>query len=293
MKNQHIRHNRFAMITGASSGIGKAIAEELARYRTNLLLVALPGTGLEDVGEELRVKYDVKVHTVCINLLDKDAAQEVFRFSLEHQVRVNILVNNAGFGNLELFEQSRIEELTSMIELNNRALVSLTHIFLPMLKKNKHSYVLNVGSLASLFPIPGKAIYSATKSFVYCFSAALRQEMKNSSISVSCLCPGATLTSARVLNNMNLTSVKANVFVQKPEQVAREAVNGMFDKTFRIIPGLHNRLLFMLWRILPSSISSGILQRVFAKSISAKRRPTTNLMSGSRSYSFTSALVQR
>ncbi len=254
----------FALVTGASSGIGQAIAEELAMLKHNLILVALPGTGLEAVAQNLSQTYHIEVYTFCIDLTEPDAPFMLLEACERKEINLNVLVNNAGFGNLELFEKSNLDELLQMMALNNRALVSLTYLFIPLLKKAEQSFILNLGSLASVFKIPYKAVYSATKSFVYSFSAALRLELKPGNISVSCLCPGSTLTSARVRDILYRTSGKTNsIFTQSPQAVAQTAVKKLFKRQFRIVPGLHNRLLLGVSHILPESLTDRLLMQLF------------------------------
>jgi short-subunit dehydrogenase len=150
-----------------------------------------------------------------------------------------------------------------MMMLNNAALVMLTHQFIDQLKLNAPSYILNTGSLASFFQIPYKAVYSATKSFVYSFSASLRLELRIDKIYVSCLCPGGTLTSARFRETLSKTSGKGERFLQQPEEVAYTAVKEMLEKKFRIIPGVHNRVMLFFNDILPKKIVSWLLMRHF------------------------------
>jgi len=256
-------HERFAIITGASSGIGLAIAEELASREINLVLVALPGTGLEDVAIRLAQTHSIKVYFFCADLTHPAAPIKLFEECRQRKICPQILVNNAGFGNLELFESTDLNELLQMMRLNTQALVALTHLFIPILKQNRRSYILNLGSLAAFFKIPYKAVYSATKSFVYSFSAALRLELQSMNISVSCLCPGSTLTSARVRDILQRTSGKNPLFVQSPEAVARRAVNKMFAGQFRIVPGLHNRILLFLYSLIPEPVTEGLLLKIF------------------------------
>jgi short-subunit dehydrogenase/membrane protease YdiL (CAAX protease family) len=270
----------FALVTGASSGIGRAIAEELAKQKINLILVALPNTGLEVVEAALVREYNIRTHTFCLDLTQPEAPLFLVNACKEKCIDISILVNNAGFGNLELFEDSDLHELLQMMALNNRALVSITHLFTPLLKGSGEAYILNVGSLASVFKIPYKAVYSATKSFVYSFSAALRLELESSNISVSCLCPGSTLTSPRVRDILLRTAGKNTLFVQTPEVVAKTAVKKLFKGQFKIVPGFLNRLLLGVSSILPESITNKLLMRLF------KPKPVTTqlIVSGRKNF---------
>lgn len=267
----------FALVTGASSGIGRAIAEEFARKGMNLILVALPNTGIETVEESLEQKYNIKVISYCLDLTDSMAPALLLGECKRKNIHLSVLVNNAGFGNLELFGDSDLDELLQMMALNNRALVSLTHQFIPLLKESGEGYILNVGSLASVFKIPYKAVYSATKSFVYSFSAALGLELKSSNVFVSCLCPGSTLTSPRVRDILERTSGKHRLFVQTPEAVAKIAVRKLFNRQFKIVPGFHNRLLLGISWILPESITDKLLVKLFKPKQFVNAQPTIRL----------------
>ncbi len=267
----------FALVTGASSGIGRAIAEELARRGINLILVALPNTGIETVEELLTDTYNIKVYSFCLDLTDPEAPSILVDTCKRKNIHLSVLVNNAGFGNLELFGDSDLDELLQMMALNNRALVSLTHQFIPLLKESGEGYILNVGSLASVFKIPYKAVYSATKSFVYSFSAALGLELKSSHVFVSCLCPGSTLTSPRVRDILERTAGKNRLFVQTPEAVAKIAVRKLFKRQFKIVPGFHNRLLLGMSRILPESVTDKLLVILFKPKQRTNAQPILSL----------------
>ena len=254
--------NSVVLITGASAGIGKALAFAFARDNKNLLLIALPNTGLEEVAETLRVQFNINVHCYCIDLTKPEAPQEIFNWCRNNFFKVQVLVNNAGFGNLESFENTSPLLLHNMMHLNNIALVMLTHFFIPELKKFSQSYILNVGSLAAFMPIPNKALYAATKSFVYAFSHSLYFELKQASIHVGCLCPGGTLTE-RVQHLMDQKKVNRRGFCQRPEAVAAEGIRGLYQKQFRIIPGRQNRFLYWLSQILPEVIKMLIIRIAF------------------------------
>lgn len=253
----------YALVTGASAGIGQAIAEELASRHINVLLVALPGTGLPKVAQHITQSYPVKAEWFEIDLTLPKATKRVITWCRYNEYRVNILVNNAGFGNLRSFEITDAGLLEKMMFLNNQALVMLTHQFIPELRKNAEAYILNVGSLASFLPLPNKSVYAATKSFVYAFSSSLRLELLSQNISVSCLCPGGTRTNKGNLERIQKIGLLGNIFSQSAEEVAEEAVAGMLKRKHRIIPGFHNRVLYNLSRVLPESLIYFIVQQLF------------------------------
>jgi short-subunit dehydrogenase len=254
----------YSLITGASAGIGKAMAAELASRKYNVLLIALPGTGLPAVVEEINRKYPVLAHGLELDLTSTAAAQRILEWCRSNHYRVNMLINNAGFGNFSSLEKSDPAELTGMMILNNQALVVLTHVFLLELKENAAAHILNVGSLASFMPIPNKSVYAATKSFVYSFSSALRYELLPHKIYVSCLCPGATLTNKTVRDGVKAIGVNKRM-IQSAEDVAREAVEGMLQRKYRIIPGKLNRVLYTIRQLLPDAWVGWILYKLFRK----------------------------
>lgn len=252
----------YVLITGASAGIGRALAFEFAHRGKNLLLVALPGSGLEETTRAIKARYPVEVNGFTADLTDADAPRRILEWCHERAFSVSVLVNNAGFGNIENLESSRPDLLISMMNLNNAALVMLTHLFIPELKKHSQSYIMNVGSLASFMPLPSKSVYAATKSFVYAFSYSLYFELKYQHIHVSCLCPGGTLTE-RVRQSMAKHHLKRQKFCQLPEEVALKAVRSLYAKRFRIIPGVQNQVLYWLSRTLPRFIKIFLIKVAF------------------------------
>jgi short-subunit dehydrogenase len=273
-----MKSNSYALITGSSSGIGKAIAYEFARLKVNVILVALPGSGTEDVRRDLITNFGVKADLLETNLTEPGSPNAIFSWCISRQYDVEILVNNAGFGNLCCFEETAPELITRMLSLNNHVLVALTQLFIPHLKRRGGGYVLNVGSLAAFFPLPNKSVYAATKSFVYAFSAALRVELKPYHIHVCCLCPGGTITNASIMDRLASTRIGNWNFHQMPDAVAKEAVQKLFQRKKRIIPGLINKMFYQLSLRLPSYIVEWIVQQIFSHGAKVKiNNPQYNL----------------
>ncbi len=252
----------YVLITGASAGIGRALAFEFARRKRNLLLIALPGSGLEETILSIKSEYNVRVHGFTADLTEVEAPSRILAWCKENNFEVSALVNNAGFGNLESLEDTPTHLLSSMMSLNSAAVVMMTQLFIPELKKHKQSYIMNLGSLASFIPLPRKSVYTATKSFVYAFSYSLYFELKSQNIHVSCLCPGATLTE-RVRESMSQQQIKHRNFCQLPEEVAQEAIRNLYAKKFRIIPGWKNRVLYWMSRILPRFVKIALIKIAF------------------------------
>lgn len=275
----------FALITGASAGIGYALATEFAQRRVNLLLVALPQSGLADVALELEERYGVDCHFLETDLSQPCAPAQIFEWCSTACYHVQYLVNNAGFGNLQMLATTDVQLIMKMIMVNNHAMVVLTRLFIPLLQRFRRSYILNVGSLASFMSMPNKSLYAASKSFVYAFSSAMRLELRSDNIQVSCLCPGGTLTSAAVVERSK--AIKANaLFMMQPCAVAKQGVEQMLAGRLRIIPGWHNRLLFVLWRLLPQSLVDSLLLQLFAANKSGMRRRVKSLSVGAFALAF-------
>ncbi|MFN6946442.1 MAG: SDR family NAD(P)-dependent oxidoreductase [Cytophagaceae bacterium] len=267
----------YTLITGASSGIGKSIAEECARRRQNLLLVALPDSGLDEFCARLEKRYRIKASWYEVDLTKENSSEELLHWCVENNYQVKTLINNAGMGKDCSFSQTPLSELRNVMLLNMDALVSMTRTFAPELKKNAPAYILNVGSVASFFPIPFKCVYAASKSFVYSFSKALTMELKPHDIHVSCLCPGPTDTNAEMKLKHKHLGWKTRFVVLSPEKVASRAVNGLYKKTGIIIPGWTNRLALCVEYLIPSRLSSLILIRGFKKSQEAQQEVTNDI----------------
>jgi uncharacterized protein len=263
----------YALVTGGSSGIGKAIARELARLHYNLLLIALPDTGVEEVAQEIRDEFQVHADALACDLTEQDGPQRVFDWCQVHHYPVNILANNAGMGYLGDFESMPKKNIQYIMALNNGALVLLTHLFLPELTRHPKAYILNVGSLASFEPMPNKAVYAATKSFVYSFSAALRMELEDVGISVSCLCPNGVVTNGILKKRLDSMPISKH-FLIDPETVARKAVYCMLNGQFRIIPGWQNRFVYRLEQVLPEPVVHFLMKRLFSPAVIPKSPET-------------------
>lgn len=256
----------YALITGGSSGIGKAIAEEFARRKVNLLLVALIDSGLEEVSEDLHNRYCVDVQHLPVDLSLPEGPKLVYEWCVEHAFPVNVLVNNAGFGNLTPFEASNLELLIDMMSVNNRAVVGLTHLFIPLLRQHEEGYIMNMSSFATFRPVPNKSVYGATKGFIYSFSQVLRMELKRSHISVSCICPGGVVADDNSNDFKNKIRYKSKHLTLTAEEVARESVRKMYRGKFRIIPGAMYKVLFFMVMLIPEGLQVFILEQIFTNS---------------------------
>ena len=256
--------NQFALVTGASAGIGKQLAIEFAKRHFNLFLVSLPNTGLENLAEELQVKYPVKVHSLALNLTQQDAPKEVYRYAQKRNMAVNILANNAGVGFNGKFENLSVELIDEMILLNVRASTLLTFLFLPEMKKMEKAYILNISSFAALTPLPNKCVYAATKTYLLFLTQAINMELKGTNVRALSVHPSG-VSSERAIENIRKSSAMARISTLKPDDVARLAVENMLDGKKFIVPGTVTKIYYFLGSILPHFLVLRAVSRVFRK----------------------------
>ncbi|MVM34324.1 SDR family NAD(P)-dependent oxidoreductase [Spirosoma sp. HMF4905] len=245
----------YALITGASRGIGLAIATELARQKFDLLLVARSVSSLQQAAQQLAKDYGIKTDFLAIDLAETGAAQQVYDWCSQKKYSLQILVNNAGYGLSGPFEKHALAEHIDMMQVNMTALVELSYLFLPQLRQQSKAYILNIGSSAAYQAVPGLSLYSASKAFVLQFSRGLHQEIRKSSVSVTCVCPGSTDTNfvdrAQIGEKGRKAAEKVNM---TPQDVAKQAVDAMFARKAEVVTGLLNKAgKFMAW-LLPKGL---------------------------------------
>ncbi|MBE0652671.1 MAG: SDR family NAD(P)-dependent oxidoreductase [Bacteroidales bacterium] len=261
-------NEKYALVTGSGSGIGKAIAKELALRGIRVLLVALPGEDLAGYAEDLSRDFGIKTDALETDLSLPGGPGKVIEWVKKNQYPVYFLVNNAGMAGTAVFEQSDDKYIDDRILVNIRALTFLCRYFIPELKKHEKSYILNVSSLSAYYAIPFKALYSSTKAFVLNFSRAIRTELKESPISVSALCPNGVQTNEGTFSRIAAHGKKGKYTTVPVEKVARMAVDHTLREKFLIIPGRVNHFLVFLSRLLPHAVEQNILYREFLKEVS-------------------------
>lgn len=187
-------NNKWALITGASSGIGKELAIIHASKGGNLVLLARREKELKELQRQIIENFNVTVHVIPIDLTEQEAVSSVMTYLSEQQISIDVLMNNAGFGGYGLFAERSISADLNMVDLNIKTLISLTHAIIPSMKKKGRGYILNTASTAGFLPGPLQATYFATKAFVVSFTEAISYELKDTGISVTALCPGPVKT---------------------------------------------------------------------------------------------------
>lgn len=261
-----MQRKTYTLITGASSGIGKALAEASARRGQNLLLVALPNSDLTDVAKEIREQYEVEVRHLGIDLTEINAPEKIYRWCILNCFSVNILINNAGIGAGGAFEEYSLGFYEKLMQLNIIALVSLTRLFIPELQKHQESYILNVSSLGGRFDIPFKTVYSASKTFVYSFSRSLREELKNTPVKITVLCPNGVNTNDEVKRRVKEIGWAAKIAFLEPDYVADLALRKMYQGKAAVFPGVVTKIYLLLKKFLPYPLQLRIMKYFFQRS---------------------------
>lgn len=251
-----------AFITGASSGIGLELARLFAQHGYNLVLLARNRAQLHEIAATMS---GISVHVIAKDLAHPRAPQEVFDELQEKNIAVDVLVNNAGFGQHGKFSEIALETELEMIQLNVTALTALTHLLLPAMLARRSGKIMNVASTAAFQPGPLMAVYYATKAYVLSFSEAIANELRGSGVTVTCLCPGATETNfARRADMENSRLFRMGAMDAK--QVAQAGFDGLMKGTTLVIPGTKNKILAQSVRFGPRKLVTAI-----ARSIQEKR----------------------
>ncbi|MGN6647713.1 MAG: SDR family NAD(P)-dependent oxidoreductase [Cytophaga sp.] len=256
----------YALVTGASKGIGRSIAEQLAAKGKNLLLISRSEEALKELQLHITQKYNVRADYLVLDLARADAAPQVLAWLTQHNYSIDVLVNNAGYGLWGKFDARTIESHHEMLQVNLLTLVQLTHALLPELKKQKQAYILNVASTAAYQAVPTLSLYAASKSFVLLFTRGLRLELKDSGVSVSCLCPGPTSTDFVSRAGMSAAiQKKSDTFSMTANEVAEIGLRGMYKGKAEIIPGLLNKVIVVFTAWAPKYITEKIANDLYKK----------------------------
>jgi uncharacterized protein len=250
--------NDYALITGASGGIGYYFAHELARKKHNVILVARSEEKLKELKNLLVDRYQIQCEYVAMDLSVTGAAEQLFGRCTSRKYEIDILINNAGYGLFGYFEKQELAEVKNMMQLNMDTLIELCHLFLPMLRTKPKAFIMNVASTTSYQAVPTFSVYAATKAFVVLFTRGLRYELRDTSVSVTCLSPGTTSTN--FIDRARLQAIKeqADKFSMSAEVVARIGIEGMLKGRAEIIPGFVNWFSSQLTGFVPKTLTEKI-----------------------------------
>ncbi|WP_353134966.1 SDR family oxidoreductase [Pseudopedobacter sp.] len=254
----------YAIVTGSSNGIGKSIAYKLAAEKYNLVLIARSENKLIDIAEDIRNKFGVEVLYSLLDLSEHNSDEKLLEFVQQRNLPVSVLVNNAGYGLSGPLLQNEKRDWINMLDLNVISLTKLTYLFLPILKLQQQSYILNIASTAAYQAVPFLSLYSASKSFVLSFSRGLAQELSGTNVSVTCICPGPTDTNFIVRAKVGDRGQKAaNKVNMTPDEVADIAVKAMFRKRKEVVTGVINKLgVFLAW-LLPKTLVERTSMKIY------------------------------
>jgi short-subunit dehydrogenase len=247
-----------ALVTGGSGGIGLELAKVLARNGHDLVLVARSRDTLEAAAGQLEGKFDVKAHVFAADLTRTDAPEAIFDFLQNENIAIEVLVNNAGFGLGGEFADTKLQRELDMIQVNISALTHLTKLFLPPMIKRKSGRVLNVASTAAFQPGPLMAVYYATKAYVLSFSEALSEELRNSGVTVTALCPGPTQTDFADAAEIGSSRLFNTFGVADAADVAQYGFDAMMHGKRLAIPGFKNKIIAQANRFSPRALTAKI-----------------------------------
>ncbi|MDX1957624.1 MAG: SDR family oxidoreductase [Leptospiraceae bacterium] len=242
---------RVALITGASTGIGYDLAKIFAKEKWDLVLVARNKSKLEEVSKEIENEFKVTVNIFPADLSLNESVEELYHFTKDRNLFVEVLVNNAGFGKAGEFISNSLEDELGMIDLNIRSLVHLTKLYTRDMIANKKGKILNVASTASFQPGPFMSNYYATKSYVLHFSEGLYEELKPKGITVTTLCPGPTRTEFQARAEMGNEKLVKGFLAMDSYPVALLGYKGLMSGKPIVIAGFINSMMATSIRFTP------------------------------------------
>lgn len=260
----------YALITGASQGLGAALALELADRGFGVLLVARNGTALQEVAAKAGALNQGRAQVLTADLFDPQAPGQISAWAGSLGVPLTCLVNNAGQGLWGLFDELTLEEQQRMMRLNMDVPVELTHRLLPALKHADRSYVLNISSMTAYSAMATFAVYAASKSFLLRWSRSLRFELKDGPVSVTAVCPGSIITGFTKRAGMMAMDDLARKFGTGPEPVAKAAVRAMLKGKAEVVPGLLNRVTATVQGWLPDRLNEHLASGIYLKRLPRK-----------------------
>lgn len=249
-----------ALVTGGSSGIGAELAKVLARHGYDIVLVARKRDTLEAIAGKIEGQYDVKAHVFAADLRRPEAPEAIRDFLLNENIPIEVLVNNAGFGLGGEFADTELTRELEMIQVNIAALTHLTKLFLPTMIRAKSGRILNVASTAAFQPGPLMAVYYATKAYVLSFSEALAEELRNSGVTVTALCPGPTRTEFAAEAGITNSRLFSLFGAADAADVAEYGFQAMMEGTRVAIPGLRNKIVAQVNRFSPRAITAKVVR---------------------------------
>jgi short-subunit dehydrogenase len=253
---------KWALVTGASAGIGVALARELAAGGANLVLTARRRERLEKLARELSAAHKIRTEVFAADLAQQDAPQQIFTFTLAKEIDIELVVNNAGFGGYGEFATADMQRLLDMVQVNCSAVMHLTRMYLPQMLKRGRGDVLILASTASFQAVPFISTYAATKAFDLLFAEGLAEEVRPYGIRVCALCPGSTESEFHeVAGQAGLVAAMKNR--ETAEKVARVGLQALAAGKSYVISGMGNYLGAQSQRLVPRRFVTRIAAKMF------------------------------
>jgi short-subunit dehydrogenase len=256
-----MKHDAYALVTGASRGLGMAFARELAQRHYNLILVARSQEPLEALASELRKTSPATVVAISTDLSSPGASQTLAERIASDAIPVELLINNAGFGLRGEFRALSLPRQLEMLRLNNAAILELTYSLLPAMLERPQKGIINISSTGGFQPIPFSAAYSATKAFLTTFSLALEQELHGAGVTIVTVCPGRLSKHQNGHSEQPARGRWAGIF-QSPEEVVRDALRTLAAGGGLTIPGALNKFSVFAQRLIPRKVVPRIVAKM-------------------------------
>lgn len=254
------KQRETALITGASSGIGRALAYRFARGGYNLVLVARDAERLKSIADELTAAYQVEARVLAADLRIAVDAERIIRELRQANLQVDVLVNNAGFGVHGPFLETDLAEETGMVDLQLTCMLRLTKALLPAMVERRRGGVLNIASVYAFAPVAYQSVYGGCKAFLYAFTAALACEHQGSGLKFTVVCPGSTKTEFR--QRAGVKEKRPGGSGLSPETVAERAFVGFHQGKEVVTPGLLDKIFILVARHLPLPAVAPLLKRI-------------------------------
>lgn len=263
-----------ALVTGASSGIGYELAQVLAQQGHNLVLVARRRDRLEALQSTLQDHHSIQVWVFDYDLSQADTPGQLVADLQAQGITIDMVINNAGFGDYGPFLQGDWATLNAMMQLNMVALTHLTHALVPAMVQRGQGRVMNVASTAAFQPGPLMAVYFATKAYVLSFSEAIAQELLGTGVTVTTLCPGPTTSEFQATSAMEKSKLLAKMTLPSAASVAEFGYKAMMDGQRVAVHGTMNQMTTLLVRFLPRSLLTALVAQAQTPVTSASLRST-------------------
>jgi len=245
-------NGKVAMVTGGSSGIGLAIAHQLALKGYSLLLVSNQKDELAVCQAEFEKLYNRRCHVLYLDLANESSASELFNFCQDQHMEVEVVANNAGFMNFSEVAETPFDKVQSMLHVHMLTPTKICRLFGKEMKERKFGYILNTSSISAIMPYPGISLYGPTKTYMRYFTRALRSEMKEYGVKVTCLIPGATATPLHDAEKVNIPLAMKLHVMHSAEHVASRAIRALFRNKAECVPGMLNKIVMVVVPLVPT-----------------------------------------